>query len=223
MPAGARGRGQAADRATARRDAGRRRAGDRVRPDRAPAPTRAILHRVTGTRAGRRALRRGRQLGPDRGVRPLRGALDGRGADGVRGRGRAAARRGGLRDVGASTPLYFAQAIGRFVRTRRPWRDGVDVRAQRPGAVAAGQRAGGAARPRARQAAAPGGDVERRGAERGQPAGGRAGGAGQGVHVPGRRRRAGPADLRGHRRTPPTRRTTWACRGCWSRSRCGRC
>ena len=51
-----------------------------------------------------------------------------------------------------STPLFFAQAVGRFVRARRARRDGVDLPAV--GAVAARPRrgAGGRARPRPRPA-----------------------------------------------------------------------
>ena len=66
----------------------------------------------------RGALRREGGERADRGVLGRHAPLDGRGAHGVRGRRRAPARVG-VYATSASTPLFFAQAIGRFVRARR--------------------------------------------------------------------------------------------------------
>ena len=54
----------------------------------------------------------------DRVLAPSNEPLDGRGADGVGGR-RCARLAVGVYATSASTPLFFAQAIGRFVRARR--------------------------------------------------------------------------------------------------------
>ena len=58
----------------------------------------------------------------------------------------------GVYATSASTPLYFAQAIGRFVRARRAGRDRDGLPAQRAAPARAGQRDGGRARPRPRRA-----------------------------------------------------------------------
>ena len=77
-----------------------------------------LLRTITGEDAHRGALRRPGRQRPHQRVRGGHLALDGRRAHGVRGRRRAAAGRRRVRDV-ASTPLFFAQAVGRFVRSRR--------------------------------------------------------------------------------------------------------
>ena len=102
--------------------------------------------------AHRRALRRRRVLGAHRGVRRERPALDGGRADGVRGRRRARGCASGVYATSTSTPLFFAQAVGRFVRARRRGETASvflpsrarDPRARRP--------ARGRARPRPRPA-----------------------------------------------------------------------
>ena len=104
----------------------------------------------------------------------------------------------GVYATSASTPLFFAQAVGPLRAVAAAGGDGVGVPAERPGAAGAGERAGGPARPRAGQAAPGRRGVERRGAGGGEPAAGRAGGGREVVHRPARRRRAGPADLRRH-------------------------
>jgi hypothetical protein len=68
--------------------------------------------------ADRRALRRQGRVGADRDVRHGDDPLDGRRAHGV-GRRRRSSPRVGVYATSASTPLFFAQAIGRFVRARR--------------------------------------------------------------------------------------------------------
>ena len=59
----------------------------------------------------------------------------------------------GVYATSASTPLFFAQAIGRYVRSRRPGETASIFLPSVPTLLAAGQRDGGAAQPRARQAA----------------------------------------------------------------------
>ena len=92
-----------------------------------------------------------RFLGPDQPI--LRGhqSLAGGGAYGVRGCRRAPPTVG-VYATSASTPLFFAQAIGRFVRSRRPGgRPASSAIGAEPPAV--GQRTRGATQPRPRQAA----------------------------------------------------------------------
>ena len=77
-------------------------------------------------------------------------ALDGRGAHGVRGRRRAAARRRASMRRSSSTPLFFAQAIGRFVRASRKGEAASVFLPQVPMLMSARARDGEAARPCAR-------------------------------------------------------------------------
>ena len=101
----------------------------------------------------------------------------------------------GVYATSASTPLYFAQAIGRFVRARRPGETATRLPAQRAAPARAGQRDGGRARPRARRAEGPGrprrraagaGAADREGQRR----------AGEALRGAVGHRRAGPGDLR---------------------------
>jgi superfamily II DNA or RNA helicase len=103
----------------------------------------------------------------------------------------------GVYATSASTPLYFAQAVGRFVRSRRRGRPhrcscrrcrccwGWPVSWRRSATTC------WAAAPRR-------GAVGRRAARPGPAHGGRAGGGREGVHRSGGARRARPADLRRH-------------------------
>ena len=59
----------------------------------------------------------------------------------------------GVYATSASTPLFFAQAIGRFVRSRRPGETASIFLPSVPNLLHPGQRDGGPAQPRARQAA----------------------------------------------------------------------
>ena len=59
----------------------------------------------------------------------------------------------GVYATSASTPLFFAQAIGRFVRSRQPGETASIFLPSVPNLLHAGQRDGGPAQPRARQAA----------------------------------------------------------------------
>ena len=74
----------------------------------------------------------------------------------------------GVYATSSSTPLFFAQAIGRFVRNREARRDRLGVPAVGAGAAGARVRAGGRARPRPGQAAPREGRLGRRAAGRGQ-------------------------------------------------------
>ena len=116
-PAGARGRRPAAHRGAPRR-AGRRRPGHRHRPRVGPRLRRTAApdHRRG---ADGRAVRRGRRQRPDRGVRRLG---DDRWMVAVRmvSEGVDVPRLAvGVYATSTATPLFFAQAVGRFVRARR--------------------------------------------------------------------------------------------------------
>jgi superfamily II DNA or RNA helicase len=75
----------------------------------------ALLKQVSGEAADGRAVRREGRLEEDRDRSPSRGPLDGRGADGVRGRRRAAAGRGRVRDDHLDAAV-LRPGRGRFVR-----------------------------------------------------------------------------------------------------------
>ncbi len=118
----------------------------------------------------------------------------------------------GVYATSASTPLFFAQAIGRYVRSRRPGETASIFLPSVPPA-AAGQRDGGAAQSRARQAAprVAGRRVSRRGRGEGEV---RTRRDGQRLRDARRRRRTGSGHLRrlvvrhGDARRAATRRPT---------------
>ena len=114
----------------------RRRPGHRDRPGR-----RACLRRPAQADHRREAdpgaLRREGRLEADRRLHLRRPALDGRGADGLRGRRRATARGRASTPRRPPRPLFFAQAVGRFVRARRRGETAIGVPAvgRRPARV----------------------------------------------------------------------------------------
>ena len=135
----------------------------------------------------------------------------------------------GVYATSASTPLYFAQAIGRFVRARRPGETATVFLPSVPHLLGLASEMEAAARPRARRAEGAG-RLRRRpaGAGPARRAGQRR--AGEAVRGAVRDRRAGPGDLRRrvvrHRRPRPARprrRSTSACPACSPPTRCRCC
>jgi superfamily II DNA or RNA helicase len=117
---------------------------------------------------------------------------------GAHGRRRASTSRAwpsGSTPPASQTPLFFAQAVGRFVRRPQAGGDGVGVPAV--GALAAGLAAEmEKQRDHALDGPAEGAVPRRRAAGRGQPGAGRAGGRGAGVHRPAGQRPPRPGHLR---------------------------
>ena len=107
----------------------------------------ALLRRISGERPGRGPVRRPDRQQEDLGVRRQHQPVDGRGADGVRGGGRAPAGGRCLRDEREHAAVL--RAGGRQVRPRPQARgDRVGVRPVRPDPARLRRRARGRARPR---------------------------------------------------------------------------
>ena len=148
--AGAAGRRRAPAGAARGRHPRRRRAGHRQRPDGRPgvreAPGRH--HRREGRGGALRRRRAPRPASPRSPPRDQRWMVAVRMVSEGVDIPRLAV---GVYATSASTPLFFAQAIGRFVRVRRPGETATRLPAQRAAPAGAGQRDGGPARPRARR------------------------------------------------------------------------
>ena len=103
----------------ARAGPGCRRPRDRDRPDRGARLRRDPAQEITGRGAHRRALRRGGGQPPDRAASRRARAAGWSRCAWCRRASTCRGSRVGVYATSASTPLFFAQAIGRFVRARR--------------------------------------------------------------------------------------------------------
>ena len=132
----------------------------------------------------------------------------------------------GVYATSASTPLFFAQAIGRFVRARRPGETASVFLPSVPHLLGAGQRDGGRARPRAGRSRSSGRAstttlLER--AQRTEQASGELEKRFEALSATAELDQVifdgASFGTAGRRPAPPRRRSTWACPACSPRTR----